>query len=1200
METYNKEIINPQNFDKDELIDDENDDIIDSENKTYIDEELEDIEYYEILSFDEIIKENNKFIAFTKKELYNEIYELFNNANKTNSFINLFYNIVDDKEFDTTNYILTTDCVKKIYYENDDNLIEDENGLSIPENGLIEFIKNFRKINNFKDLNLAKKEKNKLFFSIMYDDKSNLVRFKPLFNTNIKIKPIKFDKEGNQIDDYVNKFDEYYLLLNTDDTNVPVKQINYKIPTYINKDNLSDKVLSYLKKPKEINLIDTISNLNINDNLKLSKPTIDNIIDNIDFDELNNLENIDIDYISKLLEKFDYCFDNINKEDYDKLYEKISKIFENTKIEKVNFKSFRIKLINLINYKTLFYEKISNIFKLLKFSDDIINEHDSLISKLEDEKNNIDDPDLLYNNIYDVASAIHNNDIDENIIINNIKNIMNNKILENLIITIKNYNTNDIDKIEELYNIEKNKFDLMKKFSYSLYQKSFKFVNFSNEIYDIILANDINDYYITTLNENPSNNFLVDADNKDDLYEIDNLDFNYALYNLNTYDIYIQNPLFQNADGFKEVLNIILPLITKIQEKSKLDIDYNILCSQLYKNFSGLSTKKYNLINKIDNISDYSDEIINNILNINYYIIIKNKKNIDDIKSKISLYTNKNIDKLIEIIIDINTEFFNNIKDMFYHSISIWILEIQKNIIDGLHIHNYNYNYINLWDDYGFPINKTKKNGITFYLSEIIIDLFVDDDNLDIFNIDNKLVVTITNLIENSYKDILDDLKNKSSNIKINNNNKGKKFQLNLVDNLNEFKKNKTNNLKDKMLDNYVNALIYMPGINYNRIHKYLLGCCLQQLNNDFLPDSDLKGKRNDLLAAKNYFAKNKYNNKSRPFSYLPYDSILKDDIDADIDVDIDKIFIDNNFENLNHNIFNIYDKYNYDIWFNNIKKNEMSYVFNNDNYTNIYNNGSNEYIKIIKNYLNYLSKTINIKKSYLINNYIDNIDNINFKQLIYNAKNIIYNELLNSEEYDNILDYSLKLINNLLIEFNNLNNITDNDLNNINRAKAYITIKCICCPFNTDNIINEKMELLIDNEFDNNIKYINILKNIHNSSSKILNISNIPTLKENIEFLGKMREEFKNKKLELFDKQTEEQRKVFNELSKIGIRVENIIDNNFDNDINNDLLDNNNNINPEIPVFNGENEFNMFGNNDDNHHDDLDNENHGFIYNQY
>ena len=96
------------------------------------------------------------------------------------------------------------------------------------------------------------------------------------------------------------------------------------------------------------------------------------------------------------------------------------------------------------------------------------------------------------------------------------------------------------------------------------------------------------------------------------------------------------------------------------------------------------------------------------------------------------------------------------------------------------------------------------------------------------------------------------------------------------------------------------------------------------------------------------------------------------------------------------------------------------------------------------------------------------------------------------------------------------------------------------------------------------------------------------------------MREEFKNKKLELFDKQTEEQRKVFNELSKIGIRVENIIDNNFDNDINNDLLDNNNNINPEIPVFNGENEFNMFGNNDDNHHDDLDNENHGFIYNQY
>ena len=58
---------------------------------------------------------------------------------------------------------------------------------------------------------------------------------------------------------------------------------------------------------------------------------------------------------------------------------------------------------------------------------------------------------------------------------------------------------------------------------------------------------------------------------------------------------------------------------------------------------------------------------------------------------------------------------------------------------------------------------------------------------------------------------------------------------MELVDNLNTFKKTKTIQLKNTMLDNYVNALIYMPGINYNRIHKYLLGCCLQKIDKNYV-----------------------------------------------------------------------------------------------------------------------------------------------------------------------------------------------------------------------------------------------------------------------------------------------------------------------------------------------------------------------------
>ena len=61
--------------------------------------------------------------------------------------------------------------------------------------------------------------------------------------------------------------------------------------------------------------------------------------------------------------------------------------------------------------------------------------------------------------------------------------------------------------------------------------------------------------------------------------------------------------------------------------------------------------------------------------------------------------------------------------------------------------------------------------------------------------------------------------------------------------------------------------------------------------------------------------------------------------------------------------------------------------------------------------------------------------------------------------------------------------------------------------------------------------------------------------------------------------------RKVFNELSKIGVKTENAID-----DVEIEL-------NEEEPEYDGENEFVMNGNNDEQHPDDLDNDDYGHIY---
>ena len=129
---------------------------IDKEDIIYLDEELPEIEYYELLTFEELIEINPDFVALTSKEIYSELYEIFKNANKSNNFLDLFYNITDKKEIDTTNYVLISQAIKKTYYEDDE----------LDQKGLLEFIKSFKKINRIADIKLAEEEKNKLFLQL--------------------------------------------------------------------------------------------------------------------------------------------------------------------------------------------------------------------------------------------------------------------------------------------------------------------------------------------------------------------------------------------------------------------------------------------------------------------------------------------------------------------------------------------------------------------------------------------------------------------------------------------------------------------------------------------------------------------------------------------------------------------------------------------------------------------------------------------------------------------------------------------------------------------------------------------------------------------------------------------------------------------------------------------------------------------------
>ena len=75
----------------------------------YIDEDVPEIEYYELVSMEEIIKENPNFIAFSKEEIYNELFNFVKTKSKTECFLKLFYEVVN-KKTNVDNFIVIADA----------------------------------------------------------------------------------------------------------------------------------------------------------------------------------------------------------------------------------------------------------------------------------------------------------------------------------------------------------------------------------------------------------------------------------------------------------------------------------------------------------------------------------------------------------------------------------------------------------------------------------------------------------------------------------------------------------------------------------------------------------------------------------------------------------------------------------------------------------------------------------------------------------------------------------------------------------------------------------------------------------------------------------------------------------------------------------------------------------------------------------
>jgi hypothetical protein len=587
-------------------------------------------------------------------------------------------------------------------------------------------------------------------------------------------------------------------------------------------------------------------------------------------------------------------------------------------------------------------------------------------------------------------------------------------------------------------------------------------------------------------------------------YVIDTIDINKYLTNIN----------YKTEEGFIDGIKNVLPELTEISKMCNLEIDYDILCSELFKYNRSIPSRKNIYIKEF---KDRNVELNKTLLNILEKVPPKNILNINGLVNELDRDT-------LDIILIATKEWLSSIKELFIHAISFWILNVQEKILDDTFPLDENYlndNYIVNWYKYGSPFNNLKKSeekGVLPYIINIAKEYLINKNELSI-NTDNLLKNTIK-FIEDKYTPYLENMKSKYELLK----NK-KKEMRGLIE------KEKFKNLRDNKIcvknvnlckEQHVKSLLYMPDIDYVKIHKFLHGCCLKKLDDTFSDDIDLKNaKRKDLIAWKKEFAKKRMTNKTRELRFIPekvnkdkavvkeLDSIFKEDITYDIKYsNILSLWLDEMREKQN-NILPV--KVIDDIEFN-AKKIDIA----------------------IKNNLNILAKTSkNLKNDNFINGFYK--DKIKYKSIILSIIKILNNY---SKKKDNIeltllIDISIKDLRNIIIDLNKLNSILveDNEIDT-ERINRYIVSRALCCPFNPDELVNGSLS----SHIINNSTIQELAKNIYTDILKIIELT-FPTAEENINFLNEQREKNKQNKINILNDKSVEENLLIKELKKAGIK---------------------------------------------------------------
>ena len=357
--------------------------------------------------------------------------------------------------------------------------------------------------------------------------------------------------------------------------------------------------------------------------------------------------------------------------------------------------------------------------------------------------------------------------------------------------------------------------------------------------------------------------------------------------------------------------------------------------------------------------------------------------------------------------------------------------------------------------------------------------------------------------------------------------------------------------------EQYIQSLIYMPDVNYVKIHKFLNGCCLKKLDDSFNEDIDLKNaNRPELIGFKKKYAEKKMTNKPRDLRFIPKKTAktnanakadATDADDAGAEEIVERIYLEDYIYDMNNNSKIVRR------WLEAMKGKNNS-VFP-DNIIADFENGNIKSIKnsIISN-VSLLTKTSKHSGDEFINNF-NNVrktgkggkggkevsnDKIKYLNIIRAIIKTLYGHLRaedNNEEIKVLLTNSIKDLRDIIIDLKELNKIYNDDIENeIEFINKYIVSRALCCPFNIDNTLNGK---IISDIISSQYIY-KITASVYDDVFKIIKIT-FPTLEE----------------IKAFNKITVEENALIKELKKAGFKQDLLAEKKEDDEEINNLFDN-------------------------------------------